>query len=126
MKLFYRLVFIPVAAVFVVFAVANRHPLTLNLWPLPLEIDLPVYIAVLGALAAGMAIGGSAQWISDGKWRRRARADKRKASALEHRLTLVEAAREAQDEPGSEAPDPPAPRRARLPRIRLKSRGGAR
>ncbi len=124
MKIFYRLVFIPVAAIFVVFAVANRHTLTLDLWPLPLEIDLPVYIAVLGALAVGMAVGGSVQWISDGKWRRRSRADKRKASALERRLTLVEAAREAQGETGEETPEPPAPRRPRLPRIRLKSRTG--
>lgn len=124
MKIFYRLVFIPVAAVFVVFAVANRHALTLNLWPLPLEIDIPVYIAVLGALAVGMAIGGSAQWISDGKWRRRARAGKRKASALERQLTLAEAAREAEGEPAGEAPEPPAPRRARLPRFRMRSRTG--
>ena len=125
MKLFYRLLFIPVAAIFVIFAVANRHALTLNLWPLPLEIDLPVYIAVLGALAAGMAIGGSAQWLSDGKWRRRARAGRREATALERRLTLVEAARESQDAPGATAAEAPAPRRARLPRIRLKSGGGA-
>lgn len=124
MKIFYRLVFIPVAAVFVVFAVANRHALTLNLWPLPLEIDLPVYIAVLGALAVGMAIGGSAQWISDGKWRRRARADKRKASALERQLTLVEAAREAGGEAAGEPPEPQALRRVRLPKFRLKSRTG--
>ena len=127
MKLFYRLLFIPVAAVFVVFAVANRHALTLDLWPLPLEIDLPVYIAVLGALVAGMVVGGSAQWISDGKWRRRARAGRRKASALERRLTLVEAAREeGRDEPPAPAPAPGAPsRRVRLPRLRLKSGGGA-
>ena len=124
MKIFYRLVFIPVAAVFVVFAVANRHTLTLNLWPLPLEIDLPVYIAVLGALAVGMAIGGSAQWMSDGKWRRRARAGKRKASALERQLTLVEAAREAGGETDGQPPEPQTPRRARLPKIRLKSRTG--
>ena len=124
MKIFYRLVFVPVAAVFVVFAVANRHTLTLNLWPLPLEIDLPVYIAVLGALAVGMAIGGSAQWISDGKWRRRARAGKRKASALERQLTLVEAAREAGGETDGRPPEPQAPRRVRLPKFRLKSRAG--
>lgn len=123
MKLISRLMFIPVAAVFVVFAVANRHRVTLELWPLPLELDLPVYIAVLGALAAGMAIGGSAQWLSDGKWRRRARAGRRKASALERRLTLVEAAREAGEEPAAaEAP----PGRPRLPRFRLKPGGGAR
>ena len=124
MKLFYRLLFIPVAVVFVVFAVANRQTLTLNLWPLPLEIDLPVYIALLGALAVGMAVGGSAQWISDGKRRRSARADKRKASALERQLTLAEAAREAEGKPAGQVPEPPAPRRARLPGIRLKSRGG--
>ena len=126
MKLFYRLMFIPVAAVFVVFAVANRHALTLDLWPLPLEIDLPVYIAVLGALVAGMVVGGSAQWISDGKWRRRARAGTRKASALERKLTLVEAARQGGDEPPAPAPAPgPPSRRVRLPRLRLKSGGGA-
>ena len=122
MKLISRLMFIPVAAAFVIFAVANRHQVTLELWPLPLELDLPVYIAVLGALAAGMAIGGSAQWLSDGKWRRRARAGRRKASALERQLTLVEAAREGEDAPPAEAP---ATRRARLPRFRLKSGGSA-
>ncbi|MDE0057097.1 MAG: lipopolysaccharide assembly protein LapA domain-containing protein [Defluviicoccus sp.] len=125
MKLISRLLFIPVAAAFVVFAVANRHEVTLNLWPLPLEVDLPVYIAVLGALAAGMAIGGSAQWISDGRWRRRARAGRRKASALERRLTLVEAAREAGHEAGTTAPEAPPPRRPRLPRLRLKPRDPA-
>ncbi len=124
MKLISRLLFIPVAAAFVVFAVANRHAVTLNLWPLPLEVDLPVYIAVLGALAAGMAIGGSAQWISDGRWRRRARAGRRKASALERRLTLVEAAREAGHEAGAAAPEAP-PKRPRLPRFRLKPRDPA-
>ena len=126
MKLISRLLFIPVAAAFVVFAVANRHEVTLNLWPLPLEVDLPVYIAVLGALAAGMAIGGSAQWIADGRWRRRARAGRREASALERRLTLVEAAREAGHEAGAAAAEPPPPRRARLPRFRLKSGGAPR
>ena len=106
MKIFYRLVFIPVAAIFVVFAVANRHTLTLDLWPLPLEIDLPVYIAVLGALAVGMAVGGSAKMDIGRQVRRRsARADKRKASALERRLTLVEAAREAEDGTGERPPN---------------------
>ena len=125
MKLISRLLFIPVAAAFVVFAVANRHELTLNLWPLPLEVDLPVYIALLGALAAGMAIGGSAQWISDGKWRRRARAGRREASALERQLTLVEAAREAGHEAGAAAAEAPPPKRKRLPRFRLGPGGPA-
>ena len=125
MKLILRLLFIPVAAAFVVFAVANRHEVTLNLWPLPLEVDLPVYIAVLGAFAAGMAIGGSAQWISDGRWRRRARAGRREASALERRLTLVEAAREAGHDAGATAPEAPPSGRPRLPRFRLKPRDPA-
>ncbi len=117
MKLFYRLVFIPVAAAFVVFAIANRHPVTLNLWPLPWEIDLPVYIAVLGTLAVGMAAGAAAQWITDGKWRRRARAGRRSTAALERRLTVAEAAREAGDgaaETVATAPEAPPPARRRL------------
>ena len=126
MRLLYRLIFIPIAIVFVVFAVANRHDLTLMLWPLPFEIDLPVYVAVLGALVAGILIGGSAQWFSDGKWRRRARAGNRKANALERELTTLQA---SQAEAGQGTPpdgQAKLPSPGRLPRLpRLRAREGA-
>ena len=77
MRLLSKLIFIPVAAVVIMFAVANRQTLTLELWPLPFAVDLPVYLAVLGALVVGVLIGGSVQWMSDIKWRGRARVRNR-------------------------------------------------
>jgi lipopolysaccharide assembly protein A len=41
----------------VVFAVANRQTVTLDLWPLPWSLDLPAYLAVLGPLGLGIIIG---------------------------------------------------------------------
>ena len=52
MRLISKLIFVPVAAVFVIFAVANRKSVTLEMWPLPFAVDLPLYLAVLGALLA--------------------------------------------------------------------------
>ncbi len=123
MKLLSRLVFVPIALTVAVFAVANRQEVTLEMWPLPFAIDLPVYLAVLGAMAIGFLIGGSMQWAADSRWRRRARADRRRARALAR--TLADRA----EPPPETAPPPPAaaegvPPRTRLPRRLRLSRFG--
>lgn len=74
MKPLFRLAFIPVALAVVVFALANRQLVTIDLWPLPFAVDLPVYLAVLGALALGLLVGGSVQRVSGAGRRRRASA----------------------------------------------------
>ena len=43
--------------VLAVFAIANRQPIALDLWPLPWSLDVPAYLAVLGPLALGMIVG---------------------------------------------------------------------
>jgi len=48
---------LPLAAFAVAFAVANRQPVELDLWPLPITLGLAVYLAVLGALAIGLILG---------------------------------------------------------------------
>ncbi len=115
MRLLSRLIFIPVAAAAIVFAVANRRPVTIDLWPLPFAIDPPVYLAVLGALVIGVLIGGSVQWVSDTGWRRKARVGERTATALARELSSVQ---ERSAQPGGQTPQALA-----LPRLRLRMPG---
>lgn len=85
MTFFFRLIALIVIMAAVWFAVSNRTPVTLDLWPLG-AAELPAYLAILGALFAGYVIGGAASWYSAGKWRRRARAEKRHAEELERQI----------------------------------------
>jgi lipopolysaccharide assembly protein A len=62
-----------VAACLVAFAVANRQPVELNLYPIPVVADLPLYVIAFAALIIGFFLGGLAAWLSAGKWRRRNR-----------------------------------------------------
>jgi uncharacterized integral membrane protein len=86
---FARLVFIPLAIVVVVFAVANRDRVAINLWPLPFDILVPLYVAVLGALGVGVLVGGAVVWFGVLKWRRRARAGERRNAKLERELAAA-------------------------------------
>lgn len=66
-------ILLPVAVVVVVFAVSNRTPAAVDLWPLDLIIAPPLYVTVLGSAAAGFVIGGLIAWLSAGRTRSRAR-----------------------------------------------------
>jgi uncharacterized integral membrane protein len=76
----------PVAVIAIVFAVINRHDVLLDLWPLPWEIQLPLYLLVLGALALGLIVGGALVWISAGSSRGRARSEGRRANAMAYEV----------------------------------------
>lgn len=82
----------PVALLIVVFAVANRHEVRLEFWPLPWALDLPVYLVVLGVLAKGLVLGSVVTWLSGHKTRRRAREQRRRAESLERQLRAAESA----------------------------------
>ena len=77
---------LPPAVLIAVFAVANRQDMRLELWPLPWAVDLPAYLAVLGSLVVGMALGAAAMWLSGHGVRRRAREQRRRADSLERQL----------------------------------------
>jgi uncharacterized integral membrane protein len=71
-------VVLPLGALLVAFAVANRQTATLALDPFgiatpPLTVTLPLFLLVLLTLIAGALAGGFAAWIGQGKWRRAAR-----------------------------------------------------
>ena len=88
-KFFMALLLIPLGLIFVVFAVANRHLVTVSLDPFN-SIDpsvgfrLPLFVVIIVVTIAGVMAGGSATWFRQRHWRRAARqneADARQARA---------------------------------------------
>jgi len=77
------------AAVLIPFALSNREPISLGLWPLPFFVDLPLYLLVLSLLLAGFVIGAAATWIGGRRKRRELRRGRRRVEALQRELTTA-------------------------------------
>jgi len=88
-KFLTALVLIPLGLIFVVFAVANRHIVTVSFDPFnstdpSVGVKLPLFVVIIAVAIAGVAVGGSATWFPQRHWRRAARlheADARQARA---------------------------------------------
>jgi uncharacterized integral membrane protein len=88
-KFFTALVVIPLGLLFIVFAVANRHWVTVSFDPFnsadpSVAVSLPLFVVILAVAILGVAAGGSATWFRQRRWRRAARqheADARRAQA---------------------------------------------
>ena len=88
-KFFTALVVIPLGVIFVVFAVANRHLVTVSFDPFnsadpSVAVSLPLFVVIIAAAILGVAAGGMATWFRQRRWRRAARqheADARRARA---------------------------------------------
>jgi lipopolysaccharide assembly protein A len=91
MKLLFWSVVVAIAAVLASFAASNRETVALALWPLPVVADLPLYLAMLGALLIGVLIGALAAWTSGTSRRRETRRRGRRIAALERELAVVQA-----------------------------------
>ena len=63
-------------------AVANRHVVPFNLDPLPLTLELPLYIGLLIAAAVGFGAGSLGAWWAGRRFRRAARRERRTAAEL--------------------------------------------
>ncbi len=73
-KMIGMLVIVPLAIIFIVFAVANRHPVTVSLDPFnssapAFSLTLPLFVVIILAAMLGVVAGGSVTWL--GQWRRR-------------------------------------------------------
>jgi uncharacterized integral membrane protein len=88
-KFFTALVLIPLGVIFVVFAVANRHFVTVSFDPFnsanpTVSATLPLFVVIIVVAILGVAAGGTATWFRQRHWRRAARqhdADARQARA---------------------------------------------
>jgi uncharacterized integral membrane protein len=67
------LVTLPVTLAVVIFAVSNRTPVEIDLFPFTPHPVLPAYLLVLGSLFLGFLIGGAVAWLAGVPHRRRAR-----------------------------------------------------
>jgi lipopolysaccharide assembly protein A len=91
MKLVFWSVVALVAAVLALFAMSNREAVALGLWPLPFELDLPLYLAILAALLIGFMAGVLATWIAGRRRRRENRRRGRRIAVLERELAATQA-----------------------------------
>lgn len=79
------------AVVLVPFAITNRAPVSLGLWPLPFALGTPVYLLVLLTLLAGFIIGAAGAWLAGHRVRRDLRRQYRRVAALERELAATQA-----------------------------------
>lgn len=85
-QLFGIIVFIPLALVIGIFAVENRAPLALEVWPLPGVQEMWASVWILGLLAIGIIAGLAIGWLAGGSTRRRARRAERLNRTFERQL----------------------------------------
>ncbi len=83
MKRFSWILTLPLIAVAVIFAIANRELTTLDLWPFELSPQLPLFVILLVCVGFGLAVGGLATWLSAAPARQRARQTRRRVAELE-------------------------------------------
>ncbi len=74
---------LPLAVVVVVFAIHNRAPVSIDLWPAYRPVSVPLYLVVLGAVVLGFLAGALVQWVAGGKRRQQARRSNRRLTELE-------------------------------------------
>jgi len=100
MRFFARLFAFVFALFAILFAAANPGDLTVELWPLPYVVTLPVYAAILGAAVFGFLAGALAVWPSLHRSRRLARREAKEIAALEEETARLR------------DPDAPPPKRS--------------
>jgi uncharacterized integral membrane protein len=72
------LVIVPLGIAFVVFAVANRHFVTISFDPFnshdpALGLTMPLFVVIIAVAILGVVAGGCATWFGQRRWRRAAR-----------------------------------------------------
>lgn len=77
-KIVTAIIVVPLAAVIIAFAVANRQIVTVSFDPFTAvnpayAATLPLFAVILLVLIVGVVVGGVAAWLRQSKWRRTAR-----------------------------------------------------
>jgi uncharacterized integral membrane protein len=121
MKRLSWIVTLPFAVAAVLFAVMNRNPVTIDLWPLPWRIEAPTFLILLGSLAIGLLIGLLLSWFTGGAKRRRIRElahdnqrlttelQELRRQAAERSRAIPPASLPPPAQPGAQSGTPPGP-----------------
>jgi uncharacterized integral membrane protein len=93
-KIITAIIVIPLAAVIIAFAVANRQAVTVSFDPFSATnpayaTTLPLFVIVFILVILGVLIGGIAAWIRQSKWRRIARKLDADVRALHDELETI-------------------------------------
>jgi uncharacterized integral membrane protein len=96
-KFLIAVIVIPLAVLFVVFAVANRHFVTVSFNPFDptdpsLSASMPLFALIIAVAILGVVAGGCATWIGQRRWRRAARRHKAEAQAVRTEFANFKAA----------------------------------
>jgi len=99
MKILSRALFLLFVLVGVLIAVSNSQPVQLALWPLPLQIVMPLYLLVVLLLLLGVLAGLGLGWWAGRRHRRRAREASGEAARLEREVQRLREATAAASPP---------------------------
>jgi hypothetical protein len=87
------LVLVPLCAVLIAFALANRQLVSVNINPFVAPVEagtagygVPMFIVLYAVLLLGVLLGGTATWFAQGEHRRRERHWRREAHQLGQEL----------------------------------------
>lgn len=113
-KWLYRIVWIPVLVIAVLFLVANRQPVAISLDPITPTNPavstpaLPLWLWLIFMLFLGVGLGAFGMWLSGADRRRKARAEHRELKALRKEMAAATAAASrAEARAPAESDDPP-------------------
>jgi uncharacterized integral membrane protein len=90
-KFFTLLIVIPLALIFIVFAVANRHFVTVSFDPFnttdpAISVSLPLFALIIAPAILGVVAGSLATWFGQRRWRRAARHHELEARTVRAQL----------------------------------------
>jgi uncharacterized integral membrane protein len=111
-KFFSGLVLIPLGLIFIVFAVANRHSVTVSFDPFnstdpSASVSLPLFVLIIAVAILGVVAGGSATWFRQRHWRRAARQHEADARQARTQLADLRAAAAPSRYDSQRLPAPP-------------------
>jgi uncharacterized integral membrane protein len=93
-KIVSAVILVPLAVAIIIFAVANRQPVTVSFDPFSTgspayAMTLPLFVLVVMLIILGMLIGGVVAWIGQARWRRTARRLDADVRALHQELDAI-------------------------------------
>lgn len=77
---------IPLTLLVIAFALTNRGPVVVGLWPFDELVEMPIYLLALGSLVLGFLTGSAFAGFGTLAARFRARRETKRAEAAERKL----------------------------------------